>query len=168
VAAGGLCACTSVTYYQSYFNVDTMDVMERLKATAAFWRASPTFLDLIGDSPDLYGPFWVRKRVTSSTHARAARMCARVYARSEVCCCLAAALLPRPLLIGGHLAASPHPLPALLPGLRVTRDPSACAWVWQIASSLIFVVAVTSNLSRTLEDGYNYDFQVRVRGSRPH
>lgn len=30
-----------------------------------------------------------------------------------------------------------------------------------MATTLIFVISVTSNLARTLVDGYNYDFEVR-------
>ncbi len=58
-APTGMFACLSISYYQPYFNVDTSDVQERLSATLLFWRAEPTFLSLIGDTPDLYGPFWV-------------------------------------------------------------------------------------------------------------
>ena len=58
-------------------------------ATAVFWRADPTFLNLVGDAPDLYGPFWV-------------------------------------------------------------------------ATTLIFVISVTSNLARSLTNGYNYDFEVII------
>lgn len=63
-------------------------------ATASFWRADPTFLNLVGDAPDLYGPFWV-------------------------------------------------------------------------ATTLIFVISVTSNLARSLANGYNYDFEVRRRTHTP-
>lgn len=83
----GVCACLSVAYYQPFFNVDTSDVKDRLMATLTFWRADPTFLNLVGDAPDLYGPFW-------------------------------------------------------------------------LATTLIFVVSVTSNLARTLVDGSNYDFEL--------
>mmetsp|Transcript_28694 Transcript_28694/g.33884 ORF Transcript_28694/g.33884 Transcript_28694/m.33884 type:complete len:175 (+) Transcript_28694:183-707(+) len=55
-------------------------------ATVSF-KAEPSFLNLIGDTPDLYGPFW-------------------------------------------------------------------------IATTLIFVIAVTSNLSRSISDGYDYDFEL--------
>jgi protein YIPF1/2 len=87
----GICACFQIAYYQQYFNVDTSDVKDRLIATFTFFKAEPTFLNLIGDTPDLYGPFW-------------------------------------------------------------------------IAATLIFSISVTSNLARSLENGYDYDFEVRERG----
>lgn len=57
--ATGFFACFSVAYYQPHFNVDTTDVRDRLLATLMFYKAEPTFLNLIGDAPDLYGPFWL-------------------------------------------------------------------------------------------------------------
>ena len=86
-APTGMCSCFTVAYYQPFFNVNTSDVQDRLKGTLAFHQREPTFLSVIGDTPDLYGPFWV-------------------------------------------------------------------------ATSLIFIISVTSNLARTLQSGYTYDFQV--------
>jgi len=85
--AGGMFPCLTVAYYQAYFNVDTSDVTNRLFATLKFYKSEPTFLNLIGDAPDLYGPFW-------------------------------------------------------------------------IASTLIFVISVTSNFAKSLKDGINYDFEL--------
>ena len=84
----GMCACVSMAYYRPYFNVHTSDVAERLRGTLAFYQSEPTFLSIIGDTPDAYGPFWV-------------------------------------------------------------------------ATTLIFTISVTSNLARTLQSGYTYDFEVR-------
>lgn len=83
----GMFPCFSIVYYQPYFNVDTTDVKDRLVATLLFFKMEPTFLNLIGDAPDLYGPFW-------------------------------------------------------------------------IASTLIFVVAVTSNFAKSLKGGLTYDFEL--------
>ena len=83
----GMCSCFTVSYYQPYFNVHTSDVQERLRGTLNFAQPEPTFLSIIGDTPDAYGPFWV-------------------------------------------------------------------------ATTLIFIISVTSNLARTLQSGYTYDFQV--------
>ena len=55
--AGGLCSCLTIEYYKPWFDVDTVDVTSRIKATVLF-NAPPPFLELIGGKPDLYGPFW--------------------------------------------------------------------------------------------------------------
>lgn len=59
-APTGMFACFQIGFYQPYFNVDTSDVKDRLAATMFFFKAEPTFLALIGDTPDFYGPFWVK------------------------------------------------------------------------------------------------------------
>lgn len=54
----GMCSCLSVAFYQPYFDVDTAAVRQRLtRSVTGFWNRD--FLDLIGDKPDLYGPFWI-------------------------------------------------------------------------------------------------------------
>eukprot|EP00640_Fibrocapsa_japonica_P000444 CAMPEP_0113952508 /NCGR_PEP_ID=MMETSP1339-20121228/90460_1 /TAXON_ID=94617 /ORGANISM="Fibrocapsa japonica" /LENGTH=379 /DNA_ID=CAMNT_0000961139 /DNA_START=75 /DNA_END=1215 /DNA_ORIENTATION=+ /assembly_acc=CAM_ASM_000762 len=89
------CGCLSVRFYQKYVDVDTDDVVNRLKSSVLFckmphcvlartkaWRFSQVaenpeseethqadegetqqppqnFLELLGDRPDAYGPFWV-------------------------------------------------------------------------------------------------------------
>ena len=154
-AATGLCGCFSVAYYQPFFNVDTSDVkvramrmgmyfssfclyiasmcshcnacprapQDRLLATFAFWRAEPTFLNLIGDTPDLYGPFWVSKIVELD-----------------------------------YFLASCHWRSASIRVVKLTRFHIP---TFQLATTLIFCISATSNLARTLIDGYNYDFEVR-------
>lgn len=54
------CGCLSVRYYQPYFDVDTEDVITRLKSSLLYCRSENTFLATINDRPDAYGPFWVR------------------------------------------------------------------------------------------------------------
>jgi len=62
--SGGLasiCSCCgvlSVESYQVYFNVETKDVAERLFAVAKVHEAG-SFFEQIGETPDLYGPFWI-------------------------------------------------------------------------------------------------------------
>eukprot|EP00949_MAST-11_sp_MAST-11-sp1_P000211 g211.t1 len=58
-APGGLCGCMSVTYYRPYFDVDTVDVKERLKMSVSAIVGKRTFLDTVESKPDLFGPFWI-------------------------------------------------------------------------------------------------------------
>eukprot|EP01032_Pedospumella_encystans_P026544 gene26544-29991_t len=53
------CGCLSVRYYQPYFDVDTEDVITRLKSSLLYCRSENTFLATINDRPDAYGPFWI-------------------------------------------------------------------------------------------------------------
>ncbi|KAI1293349.1 hypothetical protein EDD11_008436 [Mortierella claussenii] len=46
----------SVEYYSKFFDVDTAQVMERCMASVI---PKDNFLDVMGGSPDLYGPFWI-------------------------------------------------------------------------------------------------------------
>ena len=48
----------SLLFWQQYFDVDTEDVAVRIK-NAIISPMSGTFRDVIGDNPDLWGPFWV-------------------------------------------------------------------------------------------------------------
>ncbi|KAK9472802.1 uncharacterized protein V1510DRAFT_377519 [Dipodascopsis tothii] len=64
----------TVRYYQKYFNVETADVVKR--CAAALYPKS-YFVEIVGDNPDLYGPFWIASTVVivltfSSTLAGAA------------------------------------------------------------------------------------------------
>ncbi|XP_021749323.1 protein YIPF1 homolog [Chenopodium quinoa] len=47
----------SIAAYQPYFDVDTSDVLERIKESLFPWKGN--FTELISNSPDLYGPFWI-------------------------------------------------------------------------------------------------------------
>jgi len=48
----------SLRRHRSHFNVDTADVLSRMRdSVVCIFR--PDFLERIGDSPDLYGPFWI-------------------------------------------------------------------------------------------------------------
>jgi len=48
----------SITYYQPLFDVDTMQVLNRIKGSL-LPRPKGAFWELIGANPDLYGPFWI-------------------------------------------------------------------------------------------------------------
>ncbi|KAG0059464.1 hypothetical protein BGZ89_000386 [Linnemannia elongata] len=50
----------SLAYYSRFFDVDTNQVMERLFASVI---PKDNFLEVMGGSPDLYGPFWVATTV---------------------------------------------------------------------------------------------------------
>jgi hypothetical protein len=53
------CGCMSVRYYQPYFDVDTKDVIQRITNSVLFRNSEQNFLQIIGNRPDAYGPFWV-------------------------------------------------------------------------------------------------------------
>lgn len=46
-----------IEYYSHFFQVETSDVVERMRAAIIPTRSR--FFDIIGDIPDLYGPFWI-------------------------------------------------------------------------------------------------------------
>ena len=48
----------SITYYQPLFDVDTLQVLNRIKGSL-LPRPKGAFFELIGANPDLYGPFWI-------------------------------------------------------------------------------------------------------------
>ncbi|KAG0302439.1 hypothetical protein BGZ98_007499 [Dissophora globulifera] len=50
----------SVEYYSKFFDVDTSQVMERCMASIF---PKDNFLEVMGGSPDLYGPFWIATTV---------------------------------------------------------------------------------------------------------
>jgi hypothetical protein len=54
-----MCGFMSVKYYQPYFDVDTADIHTRLLHSTFFCRREQSFMTLISDKPDAYGPFWV-------------------------------------------------------------------------------------------------------------
>ncbi|KAJ0704232.1 putative Yip1 domain, protein Yip5/YIPF1/YIPF2 [Helianthus annuus] len=47
----------TVTAYQPYFDVDTSDILERIKESLFPFKG--TFNEKTANSPDLYGPFWI-------------------------------------------------------------------------------------------------------------
>lgn len=50
----------TIEYYQQFFNVDTMVVVERIVNSMIPKRAPADYLkSYIGQNPDLYGPFWI-------------------------------------------------------------------------------------------------------------
>lgn len=55
--SGGWFRIFSVAAYKPYFDVDTSDVLERIKESLFPWKGS--FTEMIANSPDLYGPFWI-------------------------------------------------------------------------------------------------------------
>ena len=50
------CGCLSVQYYAPYFDVDTVDIKDRLLSS---FKVDPTFFSMVDDKPDGYGPFWI-------------------------------------------------------------------------------------------------------------
>jgi hypothetical protein len=59
-SAGSFCgSCLSVEHYRPYFNVDTIDVKERIVAAVTVWKGN-ALSDLIKQKDsDVYGPFWI-------------------------------------------------------------------------------------------------------------
>lgn len=53
------CGCLSIQYYRPYFDIDTIEVFDRMLNSVSYCRRDQTFLSLIGDRPDAYGPFWI-------------------------------------------------------------------------------------------------------------
>lgn len=53
------CSCLSVGYYKSYFDVDTVDVLNRLRSCTVYCGQDDQFVNMIDEKPDLYGPFWI-------------------------------------------------------------------------------------------------------------
>lgn len=62
-SSGGSTAKVSmfqIEYYQQFFNIDTVDVVNRIATSMIPKRASSTYLKThLGVNPDLYGPFWI-------------------------------------------------------------------------------------------------------------
>ena len=54
-----LCGILSVKFYKPYFDVDTQDVTARLFHALTMFKDG-SFMALIADRPDAYGPFWVK------------------------------------------------------------------------------------------------------------
>lgn len=54
----GSAAFWTITYYQPLFDVDTVQVLNRVKGSL-LPRPRGAFFELIAANPDLYGPFWV-------------------------------------------------------------------------------------------------------------
>ena len=57
-AAAGSMSFWSITYYQPLFDVDTLQVLNRIKG-ALLPRPKGAFFEQIAANPDLYGPFWI-------------------------------------------------------------------------------------------------------------
>ena len=47
------------SYYKSYFDVDTVDVVSRIKSSTIYCGQDDQFVNMIDEKPDLYGPFWI-------------------------------------------------------------------------------------------------------------
>ena len=54
---GSMCSCLTLAYYQQFFDVDTVDVKQRLFQSAVPLKAD--FFARLDEKPDLYGPFWI-------------------------------------------------------------------------------------------------------------
>lgn len=58
----------SLEYYQQFFDVDTLMVVERIVTSMIPKRAPSNYLkNNIGQNPDLYGPFWIIVTLVSSS-----------------------------------------------------------------------------------------------------
>jgi len=57
-AAAGSLTFWSISYYQPLFDVDTLQVLNRIKG-ALLPRPKGAFFEVIAANPDLYGPFWI-------------------------------------------------------------------------------------------------------------
>ena len=53
------CGCLSVRFYQPYFDVDTVDITNRLSSALFFCKREQSFISLCQDKPDAYGPVWI-------------------------------------------------------------------------------------------------------------
>jgi hypothetical protein len=56
--AGGMCSCLSIAYYRPFFDVDTDEVLGRVRAALLFCHSEP-FLRVLRNKPDAYGPWWI-------------------------------------------------------------------------------------------------------------
>lgn len=57
-ASAGASGFWSIKYYQPLFDVDTLQVLNRIKG-ALLPRPKGAFFELVAPNPDLYGPFWI-------------------------------------------------------------------------------------------------------------
>ncbi|KAI0217552.1 hypothetical protein L0F63_000519 [Massospora cicadina] len=48
----------SIAYYAQYFDVDTAEVVGRLRRALLYTQEEERFIDVVSDKPDLYVPFW--------------------------------------------------------------------------------------------------------------
>lgn len=56
----------TIEYYQKFFDVDTLVVIERIANSMIPKRAPGNYLkSYIGQNPDLYGPFWITTTLVS-------------------------------------------------------------------------------------------------------
>ena len=53
-----LCGILSVKFYRPYFDIDTKDITARLYHALVSFKDN-SFMNLIAEKPDAYGPFWV-------------------------------------------------------------------------------------------------------------
>ena len=56
--AGGMCSCLSIAYYRPFFDVDTDEVLGRVRAALLFCHSEP-FIRVLRNKPDAYGPWWI-------------------------------------------------------------------------------------------------------------
>lgn len=57
----------TIEYYQQFFNVDTLMVVDRIASSMIPKRAPTNYLKShIGLNPDLYGPFWIMVTLVKS------------------------------------------------------------------------------------------------------
>ena len=53
------CGFLSVRFYKPYFDVDTKDITTRLNHALLKFSKDDSFMSLIAEKPDAYGPFWI-------------------------------------------------------------------------------------------------------------
>ncbi|GAB4835834.1 hypothetical protein Ancab_000750 [Ancistrocladus abbreviatus] len=56
-SSGGWLRAFAVDAYKPYFDVDTSDILQRIKESLFPFKGS--FTEMISNNPDLYGPFWI-------------------------------------------------------------------------------------------------------------
>jgi hypothetical protein len=54
-----LCGFLSVRFYKPYFDVDTKDITARLYHALLYHKKDDSFMTIIAEKPDAYGPFWI-------------------------------------------------------------------------------------------------------------
>ncbi|KAJ8605141.1 hypothetical protein CTAYLR_000474 [Chrysophaeum taylorii] len=54
-----MCACLSVEYYRPFFDINTDEVVARIRYALVFCGTGSPFLDVVREKPDAYGPWWI-------------------------------------------------------------------------------------------------------------
>ena len=54
-----LCGFLSIRFYKPYFDVDSKDISTRLQHVLLKHSKEESFMSLVAEKPDAYGPFWI-------------------------------------------------------------------------------------------------------------